>query len=112
MYWKDAYTPPFKDCYGICIKDSKGRMVANFLTTSEENRSRIIGILNGKLKSEALVPFSRQNQHIYYGPHKILLMRGWGYLTGIGGLNLDEETAAQIKDSMADYIVDKLNNKK
>lgn len=37
-------------------------------------------------------------------------MRGWGYLTGPGGLHLDDETAAAIQDARARYAVEAVNN--
>ena len=40
----------------------------------------------------------------------VLLPRGWGMLRGIGGYNLDEETAARIQDEFIDYIVNTLNS--
>jgi hypothetical protein len=39
----------------------------------------------------------------------VLSIRGWGYLTGIGGLRLDVNTAAQLQDQFGDYIVEQLN---
>lgn len=42
---------------------------------------------------------------------KICRIRGWGMLTGTGGYHLDDETAAEIQDTFAEYCVDKLNGK-
>lgn len=39
----------------------------------------------------------------------IMLIRGWGYLTGIGGLHLKAEDAVKIQDDFGQYIVDTLN---
>lgn len=41
---------------------------------------------------------------------KMLRIRGWGMLTGVGGYNLDNKTAAEIQDAFAEYIVKQLNN--
>ena len=41
----------------------------------------------------------------------ILLIRGWGMLTGIGGYNLPRDKAAEIQDAFADYCVMMLNKK-
>lgn len=41
----------------------------------------------------------------------ILRIRGWGMLTGTGGYHLDEDEAADVQDTFAEYIVDKLNGK-
>ena len=36
-----------------------------------------------------------ENNPIFKGP--VLLIRGWGYLTGIGGLHLSQEEALKFK---------------
>ena len=41
----------------------------------------------------------------------ILLIRGWGMLTGIGGYNLKSNKAAEIQDAFANYCVEMLNKK-
>jgi hypothetical protein len=41
---------------------------------------------------------------------RICCMRGWGMLTGVGGHNLHANTAAEIQDAFAEYIVKQLNN--
>lgn len=38
------------------------------------------------------------------GPMKICDIRGWGYLTGTGGLNLPPEVAKKIQDGNAAHI--------
>ena len=35
-------------------------------------------------------------------------IRGWGHLTGIGGLKLPHKIAAKLQDEFADFIVEKL----
>lgn len=39
----------------------------------------------------------------------IMLIRGWGHLTGTGGLHLKDEDAAKIQDDFGQYIVETLN---
>lgn len=43
---------------------------------------------------------------------KIMLVRGWGYLIGTGGLNLSAEEAAKIQDDFGNWIVETLSKKK
>ena len=38
--------------------------------------------------------------------HKLILIRGWGNLTGAGAHNLSVEEAANIQDTFADFIVE------
>jgi hypothetical protein len=40
---------------------------------------------------------------------EFILIRGWGNLTGTGSYNLDGEYAGKIQDTLAEYIVEKLN---
>ena len=47
--------------------------------------------------------------YIQYNNKNVLLMRGWGYLTGTGTLNLPVKEAEKIQDNMRDWIVDMLN---
>ena len=42
--------------------------------------------------------------------YKLFRIRGWGMLTGIGGYNLNTETAAKIQDDFTEYCVKMLNN--
>ena len=42
--------------------------------------------------------------------YKLFRIRGWGMLTGIGGYNLDVETAAKIQNDFTEYCVKMLNN--
>lgn len=41
---------------------------------------------------------------------KILLVRGWGMLTGVGGYNLDLIVASQIQDDFTKFILNQLND--
>jgi len=42
---------------------------------------------------------------------KLFRIRGWGMLTGVGGYNLDAETAAKIQDDFMNHCITMLNNK-
>lgn len=41
---------------------------------------------------------------------KVLLVRGWGMLTGVGGYNLDPSIASQIQDDFTEFILKQLND--
>lgn len=41
---------------------------------------------------------------------KVLLVRGWGMLTGVGGYNLDPSVASQIQDNFTEFILKQLND--
>ena len=42
----------------------------------------------------------------------ILLLRGWGHLTGGGALNLPDKEAIQIQNEFLDWVISKLKGKK
>lgn len=42
----------------------------------------------------------------------ILLLRGWGHLTGGGALNLPDKEAIQIQNEFRDWVISKLKGKK
>lgn len=75
-------------------------------------KHQVIDIINGTQK-----PLHNNNQFYRDGVliyHKdiqkpILRIRGWGYLTGTGGLHLSQEEAIKIQDEFGDYIVEQLN---
>ena len=49
--------------------------------------------------------FSVQNAHILYDNKDFIIVRGWGHLTGIGGLNLSENNAKEIQDKLINHIL-------
>lgn len=114
--FKEAWTLPFvgdPDGYTSYVWDSKNRMCFNFLSYDEELYKRVIDLLNGK----DAVPFKivqRNDQHILVSDSEenyitpILLVRGWGYLTGCGALKQDNQTAIMLQDQLIDYCVEKL----
>ena len=44
------------------------------------------------------------------GDTPVLDIRGWGYLTGAGGLNLSNEEACKIQDSFERWVINTLNS--
>ena len=40
---------------------------------------------------------------------RVIDIRGWGNLTGTGGYNLSEESAMIVQDTLAEYIIQRLN---
>ena len=41
----------------------------------------------------------------------LIVIRGWGHLTGIGGLHLEPKEAVKVQDEFIEYIVNKISNK-
>lgn len=80
---------------------------------SEEQQDDIVAIINGtkKGKIEGIVEYCVGDGTIEVDRRVLLLIRGWGHLTGTGGLNLPMDEAAKLQDEFANYIVNKLSGK-
>ena len=42
--------------------------------------------------------------------HEFIIIRGWGGLTGVGGMTLEPEIAIQMQNDFAQFIIDKLKS--
>jgi len=86
---------------------------SNMRLLSKEDKQNVIDLINGTRvgKIEAKVTYDQNEQTVNLDGQPILLIRGWGHLTGTGGLNLPLDQAAAFQDSFANYIVEKLSGK-
>jgi len=75
---------------------------------SIEDQDKIIDILNGKDNSKSDLELTYKDATIYQNGKEFIIIRGWGHLTGCGGLNLNEDEAVIIQDDFANYIIEKL----
>lgn len=110
--WDDFYIKVFTD-------DDK--MAFDWLVNIPDNiKFKILDIINGNESVSFKVPkVFRHEAGIIYCKFlggsdegkeiKFLRIRGWGMLTGTGGYHLDDNEAADIQDTFAEYIVEKLN---
>lgn len=73
-----------------------------FARKKERLMHTICSILNGK--GGAVKTVERVDPITFLVNGAELVVRGWGYLTGVGGLNLPEEEAAKIQDEFSDWI--------
>ena len=128
--WQDIFEPEFKLGFGaqigIRLKDREEfRKIIDFVGKSMFGdvvfvgnfripKTEIIDCLNGKVDKgigNGLKWYMKDDDpcHIYLGDTLCLRMRGWGFLTGVGSLNLPCEESKAIQDSLRDWIVDRLN---
>jgi len=135
---KDAFRPKFTvSPYAIYVFDGDGNVAMNVLLPCKTNNGGklddtdlnarflkyVISILNNE-EPEPDVIASDTMKHIewysdggFIFTHskatgvdiKVFLIRGWGHLTGIGGLHLPQEEAARLQDEFEQYIVETLN---
>lgn len=124
--WRDCYKLPLhldKYCvYALDANDGtalssfnlKYDEIGNYLPGEQERIKHIIDVINGDCVSDFKPEWKLSDDEpckITYKGEYQFLVRGWGYLTGCGGLNLPEELAAKMQDGFIEYILDKLNGK-
>ena len=117
--FKDYYKFPLEsDSLGVYVWTADGQMAFNWLCRDNEvlrqdvldkiNGDEHLGILSIVQRTWS-VQQSSIGRVICCDDAPVLLPRGWGMLRGIGGYNLDEETATRIQDEFIDYVVEQLN---
>ena len=108
--YKDVYVFPLEECYGR-VNDQNDNFVFQFLIDDEKTQKKILNVINGKenFKNLDLIVRHEQGQIIDKSGLPIILIRGWGNLTGVGAMNLSVEEASNIQDTFADFIVERLN---
>lgn len=115
------YTQPFHEAdYTGWVWDAKGNFVFQFEDTFDERGNLPAGYEELKqqvvdsLNSTELKPIQGLNLSLRRGfdilnnGEEFITIRGWGGLTGIGGHNLDADTAAKIQDDFSVWIFYKL----
>lgn len=105
----DVYQPPFilDNCLVYIYTNNYGRAF-NCLIRNKQTMSDIVDILNGKSDKKIEKDVKYSNCTIYIDEKPILLIRGWGHLIGVGGLNLPGEQAAKIQNDFGEWVVKKL----
>lgn len=108
--YKDVYELPMKESYGR-IYDQKGNFVFQFMIDDEKAKQKTLNVINGKenLKNPDLLFKHEQGRIVDKSGLSIILIRGWGNLTGTGAMNLSDEEASNIQDTFANFIVERLN---
>ena len=111
--WTDVYKLPMKmDYYGGYIFDSRCQMMAQFVGEMEEDNSDMFDCITKKYTElDAEFEYRQRDQMVLADGEEVISIRGYGYLTGVGGLKLPHDEAAKIQDEFGQYIVDKLNGK-
>ena len=120
--WTECYRLPLHldDC--MYAWDANGNMAlssfdlvydenGDFASGEKERINHIIDIINGECPTdyETKRTVGDDVTEIYYKGKFQFLVRGWGYLTGCGGLNLPEDLATKMQDGFIAYILGKLN---
>lgn len=110
MKFDEIYKSPFHDNFGIGVNTKEGVRCFDWMVKiPQESKQLILDILNGRtdkfVKREVKYDPSGQ---VSIDGIKVILIRGWGHLTGGGALNLPYREAAKIQDDFGEWIVKKL----
>jgi hypothetical protein len=112
LSFRDLYQFPFHQAsYGSWVYDANSNFIFQFEFSNKETEEKCINILNGDLTDYKRQDVEFKNGEIFVNGESFILIRGWGNLTGCGAYNLDGDYAAKIQDTLAEYIVEKLNKK-
>lgn len=113
----DVWTLPFTNRCGIYVFDSKSHKCFTFLTSDKELQKRILALLNGEDGVEKFDTAVKDKSVIVVSDgvdeaKEILLVRGWGYLTGHGqcALKLSQKEGMRLQDDLMDYCVGMLSD--
>ena len=113
MVFKEVYKLPFKVVIdGMCAISSNGvKTFTAFDSASQGELKRIIDVLNGGSNYRYDKKSIKVEKDIIYIGKNIILVRGWGYLTGqgIGGLGMKPNDAAKLQDDFIKWIVDTIS---
>lgn len=112
----DLYEFPFRNSEPASwVYDANDNFIFQFEINNKETKEKCLSIINGDLIPTKENVFIHDGGVIYLQIEEdripIILIRGWGNLTGIGAYNLKEEYASKIQDTLAEYIVNKLTIK-
>ena len=96
---------------GSRIWDANDNIIAQFLIFDTNLRNSIIAKINNNLSTLMYsgVHTIEYDQIICNDVH-LIEIRGWDYLTGVGGLNLSDEEAIDIQLNISNFIIEKLNS--
>ena len=112
MDFKEIYKLPFRVIIdGMCAMSANGvKTFTAFDPASQKELKRIIDILNG----DSTFKYDRnsikaEKDVIYINKESIVLVRGWGHLTGSGGLGMKPNDAAKLQDEFIEWIINTIS---
>lgn len=123
MTFKEAYKFPlqrrylkvFTSDFSMAFDFFHGFMKSMFperelILPSYEEADNILSLINEEKKGkiEGNIEYIKKEGFITVDGKALILIRGWGHLTGTGGLHLKQEEASKLQDEFAEHIVNKL----
>lgn len=129
LKWEDVYVLPLRPLFNSYSKivTSQTRMAFDFIgdyfvisdvdckTLSTHDKEKIVKVLNDELNEKGEKILIKSNLTLTHERNLLkvnglvfAVIRGWGYLTGVGGFNVSSEEAQRIQNDFAEFIVKKL----
>lgn len=104
----EVYKLPLSiDSNSIYIISDNNITTFSILTSNIDKVKKIIEVINRE-SNKKYNNVLYKDEVIYVDDDPIFIIKGWGYLTGIGGLNLPFEKAIEIQDSFCNWVVNRL----
>ena len=112
MDFNKVWERPF-ELIGTYIFDKNGVMVFTFdFSISKETRQKVTSLLNDEGKEEPFDFHIKHKSEVWFNDIPIGFFRGWGHLTGVGGLHLNPAEAQAVQDEFINDCMKKLTEKK
>ena len=113
--FKDVYKLPFEKYIpeDTWVYDQNNNFCFQFEIYRDDINDKFLEVINGKRKiKDKNILFEHKEGYITTNKgKKVILIRGWGNLTSPNCLNLSPEEASNVQDTLAEYIVEKLNER-
>ena len=114
--WQDVWRLPLSKFEDIdYIYSSNGVLILSDFKDewcfNEKIINKVVDIINGDIESDFLPEWQSNGIDIFYQKEYVFHVRGWGYLVGLGGLNLPTDIAEKIQDEFILYTINRLNGK-
>lgn len=94
---------------GVYVWTKEKKLAFNYLGDNIDLLENIVNTLNDNSKENFVCEY--KDKIIYIENEPTLLVRGFGYLTGIGGLRLSIDDASKVQDDFCEWCVEKLKGK-
>lgn len=111
--FRDVYQLPFhrRTLVDTWIYDEGNNFCFQFEKYRDELNILLLRVINGDryLENENLTFYHKDGEIIDNNGNHLITIRGWGNLTSPNCLGFSPEEAANIQDTLADYIVQQLN---
>ena len=102
--WEQVYQLPIKYDGILYCWAKNGTMALMFDDIVNENdRNKIVNAINGN-GDKKIENLSFKGCDFFINDNYVFCVRGWGNLTGVGGLNLTQEKALKIQDGFINHV--------